>query len=59
MKVGIYCCLTADFCGWLGRAMVLGSFQCRSILLLWHMVGKGPAVLAAGARWVGFVLYFF
>ena len=32
-------------CGWLGRAMVLGSFQCRGILLLW----QGPAVLAAGA----------
>ena len=35
---------------WLGRAMVLGSFQCRGVLLLWHMVG--PAVLAAGAGWV-------
>ena len=23
--------------GWLGRAMVLGSFQCRSVLLIWHM----------------------
>ena len=38
---------------WLGRAMVLGSFQCRGILLLWHMVGHGPAVLAAGAGRVG------
>ena len=36
-------------CGWLGRAMVLGSFQCRGVLLLWHIVGQGPAVLAAGA----------
>ena len=34
--------------GWLGRAMLLGSFQCRGVLLLWHMVGQGPAVLAAG-----------
>ena len=39
--------------GWLGRAMVLGSFQCRSVLLLWHMVGQEPAVLAAGAGRVG------
>ena len=35
--------------GWLSLAMVLGSFQCRGVLLLWHMVGQGPAVLAAGA----------
>ena len=33
--------------GWLGWAMVMGSFQCRSVLLLWHTVGQGPAVLAA------------
>ena len=32
---------------------MLGSFQCRGVLLLWHMVGQGPAVLAAGARRVG------
>ena len=44
--------------GWLGRAMVLGSFQCRGILLLWHMVGQGPAVLAAGVGWVGFYSFF-
>ena len=25
------------FRGWSGRAIVLGSFQCRGILLLWHM----------------------
>ena len=36
--------------GWLGWVMVLGSFQCPGVLLLWHMVG--PAVLAAGAGWV-------
>ena len=38
------------------RAMVLGSFQCRGVLLLWHIVGKGPAVVAAG---VGRVFFFF
>ena len=30
------------------RSMVLDSFQCRGVLLLWHMIGKGPVVLAAG-----------
>ena len=30
--------------GWLGRAMVLGSFQCLGILPVWHMVKQGPAV---------------
>ena len=43
--------------GWLGRAMVLGSFQCRGVLPLWHMVGQGPAVLAAGAGRVGCFLF--
>ena len=40
--------------------MVRGSFQCRGVLLhvLWHMVGQGPAVLAVGAGWVGYVLFF-
>ena len=42
----------------LGRAMVLDSFQCQGILLLWHMVGQGPAVLAAGAGWVGCFFFF-
>ena len=36
--------------------MVLGSFQCQGVLLLLHLVGQGPAVLAAGAGGVG---YFF
>ena len=31
--------------GWVGL-IVLGSFQCRGILPLWHMVGQGPAVFA-------------
>ena len=39
--------------------MVLGRFQCRGILLLWHMVEQGPAVLAAGAGQVGCYIYFF
>ena len=45
--------------GWLGWAMVLGSFQCRSVLLLLHIVGQGPAVLAAGAGRVGYILYIY
>ena len=43
----------------IGRAMVLGSFQCQGILLPWHMVGQGPAVLAAGAGRVFFFFFFF
>ena len=31
-----------------GWAMVLGGFQCRGVLLFLHIVGQGPAVLAAG-----------
>ena len=42
--------------GWLGRAMVLGSFQCRSVLLLRHMIGQGPAVLAGR---LFFILFYF
>ena len=45
--------------GCLGRAMVLGSFQCRDVLLLWHIAGQEPAVLVAGAGWVGCFLCFF
>ena len=44
------------------RLIRLGSFQCRGVLLLWHMIGQGPAVLAAGAGRVGcffFLFYFF
>ena len=44
--------------GWLGRAIVLGSFQCWGVLLLWHMIGKGLAVLATGAGWVGYFFFF-
>ena len=46
---------TIKFTGWLGWAMVLGSFQCRGVLLLLHIVGHGPAVLAAGAGRVGYI----
>ena len=46
-----------DISGWLGWAMVLSNFQYRGALLLLHIVGQGPAVLAAGAGRVG--LYFF
>ena len=49
----------SKFAGWLGWAMVLGSFQCRGILLLLHIVGQGPAVLAAGAGRVGYIFYIF
>ena len=45
--------------GWLGFAMMLGSFQCRVVLLLWHMVGQGPVVLAAGAGRVSYFFFFF
>ena len=41
-----------------GRAMVPGRFQCRGVLLLWHMVGQGPAVFAAGAGRVGRFFFF-
>ena len=48
-------------CGWLSRALVLGSFQCRGVLLLWNIVGQRPAVLAGAAGRVGcyFILFYF
>ena len=47
-------------CGWLVRAMVLGSFQCWGVLRLWHIVGQASSVLAAGAGRVDcFLFYFF
>ena len=39
--------------------MVLGSFQCRGVLLLLHVVGRGLAVLAAGAGREGYIFHFF
>ena len=38
--------------------MVLGSFQCRGILLLLHIVRQGPVVLAAGAGRVGYIFFY-
>ena len=46
-------------CGNRINNMVLGSFQCRGVLLLLHKVGQAPAVLAAGAGWLGYILYNF
>ena len=37
---------------------MLDSFQCRGVLLLLHVVGQGPAVLAAGAGGVGYIFFF-
>ena len=63
-----FCCVTLVdknldrynvLAGWLGWAMVLGSFQCRGVLLLLHKVGQGSAVLAAGAGRVGYIYFFF
>ena len=48
-----------SYSGWLGRAMVLGTFQCRGVLLIRHIVGQKPVVLAAGAGWVGCSFFFF
>ena len=45
--------------GWLGWAMMLGSFRCRGVLLLLHIARQGPTVLAAGAGWVGYIFYIF
>ena len=39
------------------RAMMLGSFQCRGVLMLWHILGQEPAVLVAGAAWVCFFFF--
>ena len=45
--------------GWLGWAMVLGSFQCRGVLLLLHIVGQGPVVLAVVTGRVAYMFYSF
>ena len=52
-------CNPPDFAGWLGWAIVLDSFQFRGVLLLLHIVGQGPAVLAAGAGRVGYIFLYF
>ena len=53
--------MVAQDAEWLGWAMVLGSFQCRGVLLLLHIhtVGQGPAVLAAGAGRMDYIFYIF
>ena len=51
--------LNLSYTFWLGWAMVLGSFQYRGVLLLLHIVGQGPAVLAAGAGRVGYIFFYF
>ena len=48
---------TFAYTGWMGWAMVLGSFQCRGVLLHLHIVGQGPAVLAASAGRVGYFFF--
>ena len=73
-SVGVYCKIVSFFLfvcshgfplvpfyftGRLGWAMVLGSFQCRGVLLLLHIVGQGPAVLAARDGWAIFFFYMF
>ena len=45
--------------GWLGRVMVLGSFQCRGIPLLLRIVGQGPAVLPSGAGRMDYIFLYF
>ena len=59
--VNIADCPTTQICytGWLGWAMVPGSFQCWGVLLLLHIVGQGPAVLVAGAGRVDYIFYIF
>ena len=42
--------------GRLGRAMVLGSFQCRGVLRTSHIVGQG---CLQQAGWVAFSFFFF
>ena len=36
-----------------------GKLPWLGVLLLWHIVGQGPAVLAAGAGWMGCFLCVF
>ena len=45
--------------GWLGRAMVLGSFQYRGVLLLWHMVGQGACYACSRCGTGGLFFIFF
>ena len=38
--------------------MVLGNFQCQGVLLIWIIVGQGPAALAVGAGGACLKLFF-
>ena len=42
---------------WSSRAMVLGNFQCRGVVLIWIPVGQGPTAFAVGAD-EGFSIFF-
>ena len=54
----LFTALLNEDTGWLGYAMVRGSFQCQGVLLLFlHIVGQGSAVLAAGAGRVGYIFH--
>ena len=59
MPVAILSTYQNVLCGWLGRVMVLGSFQCQGVLLLWNIEGQRPAVLAASAGQVGCFFFSF
>ena len=48
----------SEIYGWLGRAMVLGSFQCRGVLLLWHMAGACCACSRCGTGGLFFLFFF-
>ena len=54
-KICHRCVVLDNFLG----AILLGSFQCRGVLLLLHIVGQGPAVLAAAGGRVGYMFYMF
>ena len=43
----------------LGQAMVLGSFQCQGVLLLWHMVGQGACYACSKCGTGGLFLYIY
>ena len=42
-----------------GLKIIYNLKRALKSLLLWHMVGQGPAVLAAGVGWMGYVLFYF
>ena len=38
---------------------MLGSCQCRGVLLIWMKVGQGPTAIVADAGWDCFAVFFF